>query len=74
MTHTQAKPGQIDQMSLSCLDSTLLLIILLSDNDCHKYIFDVTILVFNPQFVYVKCVTNTLVYVGLQDASSYARI
>jgi hypothetical protein len=44
---------------------------LLSDSDCHKYIFDVTILVFNPQFVYVKYVTNTLVHVSLQDASSY---
>ena len=45
----------------------------MSDNDCHKYIFDFTILVFNPQFVYVKYVTNTLVYVSLEDASSYAK-
>lgn len=37
----------------------------LSDNDCHKYIFTVTILVFNPQFVYFKYVTNTLVHVSL---------
>ena len=45
----------------------------LSDNDCHKYILDFTILVFNLQFVNVKYVTNTLVYVSLEDASSYAK-
>ena len=47
---------------------------ILSDNDCHKDMFDVTILVFDPQLVYVKYVTITVVYVSLQDASSYARI
>ena len=46
---------------------------ILEVRDCHKYILDFTILVFNLQFVNVKYVTNTLVYVSLEDASSYAK-
>jgi hypothetical protein len=49
---------------------------ILSNNDCHKYVFDVAIIVFNLQFVYVKYDTNTLVYVSLDflDVLSFAEL
>ena len=47
---------------------------ILEVRDCHKYILDFTILVFNLQFVNVKYVTDTLVYVSLEDASSYVKM